>query len=241
MTRRRTALLVDDERLARAELRALLAAHPEIEIVGEAESVREAAALAARLRPDAIFLDVQLRGETGFDLLASGEIDARVVFVTAHDAHALRAFDVNALDYLLKPVAPERLAASIARLAEPGDDEGEAARRLEIGDFVFVPADGRPRFLRVSHIVAVRAAGDATTLLLADGGAPRVPRSLRAWEARLPERQFVRIHRESLVNLQYVERIEEWSHDAFHVHLRGRGEPLVLSRRFAARLRERFA
>jgi two-component system LytT family response regulator len=163
-----------------------------------------------------------------------------VVFVTAHDAHALRAFDVNALDYLLKPVAPARLAATIARLREDTDGD-RPARRLEYGDFVFLPVDGRSRFLRVNQIVSVAASGDATTVTTADGVRGRVPRSLRSWEARLPPKQFVRIHREALVNLQFVERIEEWSHEAFQVHIRGLGEPLTLSRRYAARLRARFS
>lgn len=236
------ALVVDDERLARQELRRLLAAHPEVRVVGEAAGVDEAARLIEREQPDVIFLDVQMPGESGFDLFERAAVGARVVFVTAHDAHALRAFDVNALDYLLKPVAPERLAATVTRLrrkAEPGDEP--PPRRFTMADFVFLPVDGRARFLRVGGIVCVLAAGDASEIVTADGARGRVPRSLKAWEDRLPEQQFVRIHRESIVNLQYVERIEEWSHESFHVHLRGIPEPLTLSRRHASRLRARFA
>jgi two-component system, LytTR family, response regulator len=236
------ALVVDDERLARQELRRLLAAHPEVRVVGEAAGVDEAARLIEREQPDVVFLDVQMPGESGFDLFERATVGARVVFVTAHDAHALRAFDVNALDYLLKPVAPERLAATVTRLrreAEPGDEP--PPRRFTMADFVFLPVDGRARFLRVGGIVCVLAAGDASEIVTADGARGRVPRSLKAWEDRLPEQQFVRIHRESIVNLQYVERIEGWSHEAFHVHLRGLTEPLTLSRRHASRLRARFA
>ena len=235
------ALVVDDERLARQELRRLLAAHPEVRVVGEAAGVDEAARLIEREQPDVVFLDVQMPGESGFDLFERAAVSARVVFVTAHDAHALRAFDVNALDYLLKPVAPERLAATVTRLrrdAEPGDEP--PPRRFTMADFVFLPVDGRARFLRVGGIVCVLAAGDASEIVTADGARGRVPRSLKAWEDRLPEQQFVRIHRESIVNLQYVERIEEWSHESFHVHLRGIAEPLTLSRRHASRLRARF-
>ena len=241
MSRERlSALIVDDERLARQELRTLLEVHPEVEVRGEAASVDEAARLLAREQPDVIFLDIQMPGESGFDLFTRAPVGARVVFVTAHDDHALRAFDVNALDYLLKPVAPERLAATIARLRE--DTGGDRpARRLEYGDFVFLPVDGRSRFLRVNQIVSVAASGDATTVTTADGVRGRVPRSLRSWEERLPPKQFVRIHREALVNLQFVERIEEWSHEAFQVHVRGLVEPLTLSRRYAARLRARFS
>jgi two-component system LytT family response regulator len=241
MSRERlSALIVDDERLARQELRTLLAVHPEVEVRGEAASVDEASRLLAREQPDVIFLDIQMPGESGFDLFARAPVAARVVFVTAHDAHALRAFDVNALDFLLKPVAPARLAATIARLREDAGGDRPASR-LEYGDFVFLPVDGRSRFLRVNQIVSVAAAGDATVLTTADGVRGRVPRSLRSWEERLPPKQFVRIHREALVNLQFVERIEEWSHEAYQVHVRGQPEPLTLSRRYAARLKSRFS
>lgn len=241
MSRERlSALIVDDERLARQELRTLLALHPEVEVRGEAASVDEAARQLAREQPDVIFLDIQMPGESGFDLFARAPVAARVVFVTAHDDHALRAFEVNALDYLLKPVAPARLAAAIARLREDADAD-RPARRLEYGDFVFLPVDGRSRFLRVNQIVSIAAAGDATVVSTADGLRGRVPRSLRSWEERLPPKQFVRIHREALVNLQFVERIEEWSHEAYQVHLRGQPSPLTLSRRYAARLKARFS
>ena len=241
MTRERlSALIVDDERLARQELRTLLALHPEVEVRGEAASVDEAARQLAREQPDVIFLDIQMPGESGFDLFARAPVAARVVFVTAHDDHALRAFEVNALDYLLKPVAPARLAATIARLQEDAGAD-RPARRLEFGDFVFLPVDGRSRFLRVNQIVSIAAAGDATVVSTADGLRGRVPRSLKSWEERLPPKQFVRIHREALVNLQFVERIEEWSHEAYQVHLRGQPSPLTLSRRYATRLKSRFS
>jgi two-component system, LytTR family, response regulator len=237
---RLTALIVDDERLARQELRALLAVHPEVQILGEAASVDEAARHLGREQPDVVFLDIQMPGESGFDLFARARVTSRIIFVTAHDAHALRAFDVNALDYLLKPVVPARLAESIARLRDQASAP-VAARRFEIGDFVFLPVDGRSRFIRVNQIVAVAAAGDATEMATADGMRGRVPRSLKAWEERLPAKQFVRIHREAIVNLQFVDRIEEWSHDAYQVYLRGQAEPLTLSRRYASRLKARFA
>ena len=109
------ALVIDDERLARLELRRLLAAHPEVEIMGEARDGEEALALIAKLGPDLIFLDIQMPGMSGFDLLERLEDLPQVIFTTAYDEYALKAFEVNALDYLLKPVAPARLAAALAR------------------------------------------------------------------------------------------------------------------------------
>lgn len=235
-----TALIVDDERLARRELRALLAAHPQVRVIGEAQDLDEAVQLLTRENPDVVFLDIQLGAQSGFDLFSRIEVAIPVVFVTAHDAHALRAFDVNALDYLLKPVSAARLAASIDRLSDRRSPEEEPRRRFEIGDFVFLPIEGRGRFLRINQIVSITADGDYTELAMTDGSRIRVLKALRTWEERLPEEQFARIHRESIVNLQFVERIEAWSHEAFHVHVRGRGEPLVLSRRYATRLKDRF-
>ena len=108
-------LIIDDERLARLELRRLLAAHPEVEIAGEARSGTEALEMIADLAPDLIFLDIQMPGMTGFELLESLEDVPQVIFTTAYDQYAIRAFEVNALDYLLKPIAPERLAAGFSR------------------------------------------------------------------------------------------------------------------------------
>ena len=160
--------------------------------------------------------------------------------MTAHDAHALRAFDVNALDYLLKPVAPARPAATIARLRRT-----PAATARRAGWSMATSCSCRwtvdRAFSGSTRSWSVAASGDATTVTTADGVRGRVPRSLRSWEERLPPKQFVRIHREALVNLQFVERIEEWSHEAFQVHIRGLAEPLTLSRRYAARLRARFS
>ena len=242
-TRQRRAVLVDDERLARLELRTLLEeAHAEqVHVVGEAASVSDAARLVHTTEADVVFLDIQLAGETGMDLLPLLGADIDVVFVTAFDEYTLRAFEVNALDYLLKPVAPERLAVTINRLvsAQPPARAGET---VTYEDRLFLRLGQERAFVKVSDIVAIEADGDDSTLLLA----PHLTRkpsakSLREWEQRLPDRQFVRIHRSTVVNLEYVERLEPWSQASQHVYLRGVPEPLTMSRRFGARLKDRFA
>ena len=240
--RRRHAVIVDDERLARRELRTLLEnAHAEqVHVVGEAGTVAEAARLARVTDADVVFLDVQLAGETGMDLLPLLEVDVDVVFVTAYDKYALRAFEVNALDYLLKPVEPARLAVTMDRL---GAAQAPAPSRevLTYQDRVFLRLGQERAFVRVRDIVAIEAEGDGSTLLLAPQLARKPSaRSLREWEQRLPDRHFVRIHRSTIVNLEYVERLEASSHASQRVYLRGVPGPLTMSRRFAARLRERF-
>jgi two-component system LytT family response regulator len=237
-----TVIVVDDERLARRELRQLLEeghGH-QLRVVGEAATVREAATLVRLHDPDVVFLDVHLAGESGFDLLPLLDRTVSVVFVTAFDRYAIRAFEVNALDYLLKPVAPKRLATALARLSQRGGTEPATGPALTYEDRLFLRLEDRMAFVRVRDIVAVLAAGDNSVLRLADGRGVRTRKSLREWADRLPERDFARIHRSTLVNLEFVERLEEWSHFSYRVYLRGLAEPLQMSRRWGARVRSRL-
>ena len=246
--RRRHAVLVDDERLARRELRTLLEeAHSEqVDIVAEAGSVSDAARLLQTTRADVVFLDIQLAGETGMDLLPLLGVEVDVVFVTAHDEYTLRAFEVNALDYLLKPVVPERLAVTVNRLmgAPPALSAPTASptrEKVTYEDRLFLRLGEERAFVRVRDIMAIEADGDASTLRLAPHLTRKPsPKSLREWEQRLPERYFVRIHRSTIVNLEYVERLEPWTQASQHVFLRGVREPLTMSRRYGARLKHRF-
>lgn len=239
----RTAIIVDDERLARRELATLLKAHPELQLAGEAASVDEAASLVRAVDPDVIFLDIQMPRRSGFDLLEAAEVRARVVFVTAHDVHALRAFEVNALDYLLKPVHPARLAVTVERLLTALDAPlSSAADRpdtapLLLDDHLFLSEGRASRFVRVRSIVCIRGAGDYSELTLADGKRMLSPRPLKEWEARLPPQSFLRVHRTAIVHLDHVDTVLRVSEQAFQVSLRGLDEPVPLSRRHAARFK----
>ena len=241
-TRRRHAVIVDDERLARRELRTLLEeAHAgEVQVVGEAGTVSEAARLVHATGADVVFLDIQLAGETGMDLVPLLDADVDVVFVTAYDQHALRAFEVNALDYLLKPVAPERLAVTVGRLAA-SRPPAPARGTVSYDDRLFLRLGRERAFVRVRDIAAIEAEGDGSTLLLAPQLARKPSaKSLGEWERRLPGGQFVRIHRSTIVNLEHVERLEPWSQAGQRVYLRGLKEPVTMSRRYGARLRDRL-
>jgi two-component system LytT family response regulator len=237
-----TAIIIDDERLARRELKQLLEeGHGDhLQVVGEAATVQEAATLVRLQDPDMVFLDVHLTGESGFDLLPLLDRTVTVVFVTAFDRYAIRAFEANALDYLLKPVAPQRLATTLARLSKPAEPETAVTQALTHEDWLFLRLDERMVFLRVREIVAILAAGDGSVLHLADGKHARVRKSLREWIDRLPEQNFIRIHRSTIVNLEFVERVEEWSHFSYRVYLRGLAKPLQMSRRCGARVRSRL-
>ena len=231
-----SAIIVDDERLARRELAGLLKAHPEVTVVGEAASVAEAAALVRTVDPDIVFLDIQMPRRSGFDLLEEADVRGRVVFVTAHDVHAIRAFEVNALDYLLKPVHPARLAVAIERVRAAAGESRAAATKLELDDHLFLTEGRAARFIRVRAIVCIRGAGDYSEIVLPDSKLLLSPRPLKEWEARLPA-SFARVHRTAIVNLDCVERVERTGDDAFSMFLRGVSGPVPLSRRHAARLR----
>lgn len=248
----RRAVIVDDERLARAELRRLLAAHP-LEIVGEAADAPSARALlrdleAAGTPPDVLFLDVQMPGETGFDLLAGLEaVPPAVVFVTAYDDHALRAFEVSALDYLVKPVAPDRLARALDRLAPPAlehdpqdgdleDDTESRSGRLRPGDRVFVKDGDRVHFVRLGDVRLFESEGNYVRLY---HGAETslVLRSLTALEGRLDPAVFFRASRKHVVNLEHVAGIDEWFGGGLRALLSG-GEAVEMSRRQAQKFRD---
>jgi two-component system, LytTR family, response regulator len=236
----RAAIIVDDERLARRELRGMLEeAHAAtIRVVGEAESVRTAAELFRTCDADVVFLDVQLTGESGLDLLPLIDPSVAVVFVTAFDQYAVRAFEVNALDYLLKPVAPARLARAVDRLAAPNEEPADGpVETLTVQDRLFVRLDDRMGFIKVGDIVSIAADGDYSVVQLATGRTHRARKSLRDWTARLPGGTFARVHRSAVVNLEHVERVEEWSHSSYRLYLRGFAEPVTMSRRYAGRLK----
>jgi two-component system LytT family response regulator len=235
------AILVDDERLARKELRSMLSEHEVIEVIGEAENVEQAIKLIRAQPPQVIFLDIQMPGETGFALLEKIEPDFKVIFVTAFDAYAIRAFEVNALDYLLKPINPDRLARAIERLSAASEISlTQTMRKLEYEDRLFIEIDEHSRFLKINTVVCISAAGDYSEIVTSDGKKSLVMKPLKEWEDRLPEKYFTRIHRSTIINLEYIERIVGWFNRSYQVHLRHIEEPLTMSRRYAVKLKLKF-
>ncbi len=210
-----------------------------VRVVGEAERVRTAAELVRTCDADVVFLDVQLAGESGLELLPLIDPSVAVVFVTAFDQYAVRAFEVNALDYLLKPVAPARLARAIERLGKPNDGVAAPSTepKLAYQDRLFLRLDDRMGFVKVAEIVSIVSDGDYSVVRLASGRTHRARKSLREWSARLPENGFARVHRSTVVNLEFVERVEEWSHFSYRLYLRGVAEPVSMSRRYAGQLK----
>jgi two-component system, LytTR family, response regulator len=237
------ALLIDDERLARNELRRLLKAHAEIEIIGEAVDAEDALVKIAELKPELLFLDIQMPGDDGFTLLEKLELPLPlVIFTTAYDEFAVKAFEFNALDYLLKPVDPNRLVAALERLrGRRAGVEAAAApsHRLTLEDKVFVREGERCWFVPVKNIRLLESEGNYTRLHF-DDQKPQLFRSLTAMEERLDARNFFRANRKQVINLAWVEGIEPWFSGGLLVKLKG-GAKVELSRRQAQDFRERMS
>ncbi len=241
MSKNYRALLVDDERLARNDLRLLLENHKNIRIVGEASNGTEALNLIKEIKPDLVFLDIQMPGANGFDVLEQISPDIKVIFVTAFDEYALRAFEVNALDYLLKPVNPERLMQSIERLELIPEDIDIDLRELEYNDRLLLKLDTSLGFLKISTVVCITSAGDYSEVLCTNKKKVLVHKSMAEWETRLPPTFFNRIHRTTIVNMEYVDRLEEWFNNSYRVYLKGIEEPYVMSRRYVAKLKQKLS
>ncbi len=238
------ALLIDDEPPACAILRTLLADHPTITVTGEAGTLATARAQLDSADYDLVFLDIQLRGGNGFDLVPLVLPGARIIFVTAHDAHAVRAFEVNALDYLLKPVAPERLTAALQRLATSAPqltDPPTSTPSFIDSDRVYLKSDRHARFVPLIELSAIVASDNYTEVHVADGARFLVRRTLKSWEAVLPAASFLRVHRQILVNLAQIERIERPDADTPALHLRGLRQPVICSHRLSPELRRRLS
>jgi two-component system LytT family response regulator len=224
------AAIVDDERLARVELRRLLRVHPEIDVVGEARSGNDAIALLRATMVDVLFLDIQMPGMTGFDVLEALDDVPQVIFTTAFDHYAIRAFDVNALDYLTKPIAPDRLATALARLRP----------RLPLArlDQVFVRDGDRCWIVRLPDVSLLESEGNYTRMHFG-GERPLIRRSLDALEAALDSAMFFRANRRQMINLRAIQKTSIVHGDVLVVELRG-GATVELSRRQGSRLRSRL-
>jgi len=236
------AIIIDDERLARNELKKLLSDYPEIEVVDEAANVDEGIRKIEALEPDLIFLDIQMPGKTGFDLLRELNRVPEVIFTTAYDEYALRAFEVNALDYLLKPIEPKRLADAIHKLEEeeePVDADAPVTTNrslLNENDQVFVKDGERCWFVKLGDIRLFESVGNYAKVYFGPNK-PLILKSLNALEERLDEKVFFRANRKHIVNLRMIEKVEPYFNGGLLLEIHG-GEKIEVSRRQAVRFKE---
>lgn len=241
-------LIIDDERLAREELKSILKEFPEIEIIGEAQNGEEAIELIRKTKPDLLFLDINMPGMSGFDLLKKLESIPRVIFVTAYDEYALKAFEVNALDYLLKPVETNRLNEAIDKLKLSDENEFESSlvhqldrknRQLTLTDRVFIKDGEKCFFVSLADVRMLESDGNYVKVYFGKNR-PLILRSLNSFEDRLDPAHFFRANRKFIINLEWVEQVENWFNGGLQVELRG-GDKIEISRRQAIRFREIFS
>jgi two-component system LytT family response regulator len=293
-------VIVDDDLQSRKILGILLKKFPEVKVVGEASNISSAVNIIEETEPDSVFLDIRLGTNSGFELIEKISNKAKVIFVSAYDDYALRAFEVNALDYLKKPIEKERLAITVSRLLaiknnngkteiedasaiedllgnnvqenlipcrsnkkiefdlddkidgedlQAGDTEDEAedspsiidpSKRLEYDDRLFITADGFSKFIKISTIQCITAEKDYSYIYLITGKKLLILKPMVEWEGRLTPKYFVRIHRSTIVNLEYVEKVEKWFNASYRVYIQNILEPFQMSRRYASKLKERF-
>ncbi len=233
------AFLVDDEVLANRELRNLLSGIRGVEVIGDAGSVSEAASKIPDAQPDVVFLDIELRDGLGFDLIPRISADIEVIFVTAYEQYALRAFEINALDYLTKPIDFDRLQASIQRLlSSPKKRVPRPHIALEKDDRIMLRIGNRNIFTPLSEIVVINALGDYTEVTTVSNGKGLVLKSMQEWESTLPKNDFFRSHRSTLANIHHIKEVSKSTDGDVLLTMNHLPQPLPVSRRNIPLLRK---
>jgi len=241
-------IIIDDERLARNELKKLLLEFNEIEVIDEAANAQEGIEKIEKYNPDLIFLDIQMPGKTGFELLEELDRAPKVIFTTAYDEFALKAFEVNALDYLLKPVEPKRLSDAIQKVQQEGNEtastnghssgNGTATRNtlLNDDDQVFVKDGERCWFVKLNEIRLFESVGNYAKVFFGPNK-PLILKSLNSLEERLDDKVFFRANRKHIINMRWIEKIEPYFNGGLLLELKG-GEKIEVSRRQTVKFKE---
>lgn len=242
------ALIVDDERLARQELKSLLEKYEEINVIGESNNAENAKKKIESLKPDLVFLDIQMPAKTGFDLLEELSFVPKIIFTTAYDEYALKAFEVSAFDYLLKPIEQDRLDDCLKKLAREShvEEEGEEREnssedheKLSPSDQVFVKDGDRCWFVKLSDVSAFESEGNYVRVFF-ENNKPLILKSLNNLEDRLDEKHYFRANRKFIINLEWVDSIENWFNGGLRVSLKD-GKQIEVSRRQAAKFKDRMS
>jgi len=230
------AIIVDDERLARNELRRLLVDFPNLEIIEECDSAESAIIAVDKLKPDVVFLDIHMPGKDGFGVLEELDFMPHVIFITAYDEYAIKAFDVNALDYLLKPIQADRLKEAIEKVKEEILEPISSSDKLGLNHQVFVKDGDKCWFVNLSDVPMFESEGNYVRVYF-DNNKPLILKSLNNLANRLDENVFFRANRKFIINLNWIDKIESWFNGGLMVKLKN-GEQVEISRRQASKLKE---
>jgi two-component system, LytTR family, response regulator len=237
-------VIIDDERLAREELKSLLKDFSFIDVIGEAKNGIEGIDLIKKNQPDLVFLDIQMPGMTGFEMLQQLDEIPKVIFITAYDEFALKAFEVNALDYILKPIDPKRLKETLVKLSQPDEElqtklnpvKDRANKMLAPGDKIFIKDGEKCWFVDLNDVRMFESDGNYVKVYF-DRFRPMILRSLNALEERLDPQFFFRANRKFIINLNWISSVENWFNGGLQVHLKD-GEKVEISRRQAIKFKE---
>lgn len=240
-------IIIDDERLAREELKSMLVNFDFLEIVAEAKNPEEGIEMIKKFQPDLVFLDIQMPGMDGFEMLQQLDEIPKVIFVTAFDQFAMKAFEFNALDYLLKPVDPDRLKDTLLKLQQPEDDfstklsgiESRKDKVLSKGDRIFIKDGDKCWYVDIDTVRMFESDGNYVKVYF-DRFRPLILRSLNSLEERLDSKYFFRANRKFIINLNWITSIENWFNGGLLVTLR-EGEKIEISRRQAIRFKEQMS
>jgi two-component system LytT family response regulator len=236
-----SAIIIDDERLARLTLKKDLEKFPEITILGEASGIASAKPLIEQTKPNLIFLDVQLTDGTGFDLLNQIEYSGKVVFVTAFDKYAFRAFEVNAIDYLLKPISLKRLKSAIDKLSNDSDQVQSTPVKLNYDDRLMVMHRNIVNFIKINSISAICASREYSYIRTIDGKEYLTSNNISQWENRLPDHNFCRIHRSTIINFDYIVKLSHNISGTGEVELKGSLQLYNISRIYFKKIKQRYS
>ncbi|MFN4083012.1 MAG: LytR/AlgR family response regulator transcription factor [Bacteroidia bacterium] len=254
------SVVVDDVDLMRATLKKVLANFKNIEIVGEASDYESAREIINNTKPDLVFLDIDLNGITSIDLLNELTCSPKIIFVTSFTNFAVKAFEVNAVDYIVKPISPDRIKKAIEKVmalsdkklqvSETSNTQPGPATVADLNDnnseifkpdqIILLNFDGKMTFIKVSDINYIDAFGNYTKVYMNDGRLSITYNSIKNWEAKLPKEIFIQIHRSTIVNIQNIQKIEKWSNDTGKLFLKNVPEPLDISRSHFFSIKKRF-
>ncbi len=240
------SVVVDDVDMMRVTLKKVLDGFPNIEIIGEASDYESAKQLINETKPELVFLDIDLNGLTSIDLLNEINCSPKIIFITSHPDFAIKAFELNAVDYILKPISADRLRRAIDRVTEMGAEpmEGsimdESQERFKADQIILLNFDSKLTFIKVQDINYIEAFGNYTKIYMNDGKLSITYNSIKNWDNRLPNDVFIQIHRSSIVNLLNVVKIEKWTNDTGRLFLKGVEKPFEISRSYFFQIKKKY-
>ena len=237
------AAIIDDVESMRIVLKKLLSNFEQIQIVGEAADFEEGQNLIQEEKPDLLFLDIDLNGLTSIDLLSNLDYQPKIIFVTSHSDYAIKAFEMDAVDYLIKPISLERLTKAIEKVTNKHEEQSwneTSDEKFGINQIILFTIDGKFCFVKVEDINHIEAYGNYTKVYLKDGRLSVTYNSIKNWYAKLPEDAFIQIHRSTIINLLNVLKIEKWANDTGRIFLNGVEKPFEISRNYFFQIKKKY-